>query len=254
VTVLLHVPHAATAIPPEVRADLLLDDAGLARELLGSTDHRTDELVAGLADGRHVVAHVNRWSRLVVDPERFTDPALEPTEAVGRGVVYTRGYDGTPLRDEGDPDWPDRRAALIDTYFTPYHAEVERLVAEALATDGRCTIVDVHSYPTVAQPYELDPDGPRPPLCIGTDPRHTPGWLVEALTARARAAGLEVGLDRPFAGTFVPLPFLGDPRVASVMVELRRDTHLDEATGALHAGAAEVRAVLAGLVADLLAA
>ncbi len=45
---------------------------------------------------------------------------------VGRGAVYTRGFDGTPLRDEPAPGWPAMRAALIARHFIPYHARIER--------------------------------------------------------------------------------------------------------------------------------
>jgi hypothetical protein len=48
-SVVLHVPHASTAIPGDVRAGILLDDAELARELLASTDHHTDTFVTGRA-------------------------------------------------------------------------------------------------------------------------------------------------------------------------------------------------------------
>jgi hypothetical protein len=47
-SVVLHVPHASTVIPADVRAGIVLDDAALARELLASTDHHTDTLIAGL--------------------------------------------------------------------------------------------------------------------------------------------------------------------------------------------------------------
>jgi len=111
-SVLLHVPHASTVIPDGVRGGIPLDAAALARELLASTDHQTDTFVAGLAELRggwgarrgRVRAHSNGLSRLVVDPERFLDPVLETTGAVGRGAVYTHGSDGTPLRDTSSPD------------------------------------------------------------------------------------------------------------------------------------------------------
>jgi N-formylglutamate deformylase len=258
-SVVLHVPHASTFIPGEVRAGILLDDAALARELLASTDHHTDTFVTGLwslhgHDGHagRVRVHMNELSRLVVDPERFLDPEREATEAVGRGAVYTRGFDGTPLRDELAPDWPAVRAALIARHFLPYHARIEQLVADMVATYGTCTVVDVHSYPSVAQPYELagglDPAARRPELCIGTDVQHTPEPLAAGVEAVARALGFDVARDTPFAGTFVPSLFLGDARVRSVMLEVRRDTYMDEASGWLHDGAARVRELVRSVV------
>lgn len=95
-----------------------------------------------------------------------------------------------------------------------------------LAAVGQVTILDMHSYPHVALPYELHGDGPRPEVCLGTDTFHTPPALVEAstdaFTAAVPAGG--VGLDSPFAGCYVPLDQYGTNRtVSALMLELRRD-------------------------------
>lgn len=55
---------------------------------------------------------MNGVSRLVVDPERFTDDAQEPMAAVGQGAVYTRTSDGSALRELLDGE----RDALLGTY------------------------------------------------------------------------------------------------------------------------------------------
>lgn len=249
-SVVLHVPHDSTRIPEAVRRGIVLDDEALARELLASTDHHTADLVRGLdVDG--VRLHVNGLSRLVVDPERFLDPQREETEAVGRGAVYTRGFDGTVLRDTSGPDWPRERADLISSHYTPYHTAFDDLVGEVVDTHGECTIIDVHSYPQHAQPYELHPDGDRPEVCIGTDETHTPPWLADTIADHARAMGLTTASNTPFRGTFVPTPLLGDARVRSVMIEIRRDTYCDEATAEPHAGMDRIRELLRRTVATI---
>ena len=267
-SVILHVPHASTVIPADVRADIVLDDAALARELLASTDHHTDTLIAGLEsafavsdhDGgraRRVRAYVNGLSRLVVDPERFLDPEREATETVGRGAVYTRCADGTVLRDVDAAGWPAMRADLSARHFAPYHAGIEQLVAGMVAVHGSCTVIDVHSYPQEAQRYELDggfdPATRRPQLCVGTDPVHTPAALVVGVERVAQALRFEVARDTPFSGTFVPSAWLGDTRVAAVMLEVRRDTYMDEGTGLLHEGAAQVSELIRRVVAQMVA-
>lgn len=253
--VVLHVPHASTHVPDDVRAGIVLDDADLAVELLASTDLHTDALVAGL-DAPRVRLHVNAHSRLVVDPERFLDPGREATEAVGRGAVYTCGHDGRVLRDADAPGFAAMRADLIARFFVPYHHRIEQLVADMVAAHGRCTIVDVHSYPRDAQRYELAgglaPDAPRPELCIGTDPAHTPAALVALVEDVAASLGIGTARDTPFAGTFVPTRLLGDARVTSVMLEIRRDTYLDEATGEPHDGLARMRTLVEQVVVGLL--
>jgi hypothetical protein len=58
-----------------------------------------------------------------------------------------------------------------------------------------------------------------------------------------------VGLDSPFAGTYVPLAHHGsDERVLSLMVELRRDVYLTEPDGPATAAFPQVAAALADLV------
>lgn len=261
-SVVLHVPHAGTAIPPDVRRAILLDDAGLAGEVLASTDHHTDRFVAGLGgelDGSdRVRVWVNAYSRLVVDPERFLDPEREPTERVGRGAVYTRGFDGAVLRDVDDTAFEALRADLLDRFFAPHHAGIEQLVAGMLETNGACTIIDVHSYPRDAQPYELAgglaPDAPRPALCIGTDGVHTPPELVALVEDVAASLDLATARDTPFAGTFVPTAWLGDARVRSVMLEIRRDIYMEESTAAADdAGVARLQALVLGVVEGVLA-
>ena len=41
---ILHVPHASTTIPPEIRSQFVLSDAELEAEIGRMTDHATDSL------------------------------------------------------------------------------------------------------------------------------------------------------------------------------------------------------------------
>lgn len=242
IPVLVHVPHAGTDLPRSAREAILLDDDALATELRLLTDHRTDVLAAGT--GRVGATRVvNRVSRLVVDPERFPDER-EELAARGMGAVYTRGHALQPLRAPS----PDEVERLLVHYFHPYAARVTEVVGQLLDAHGRLTIVDLHSYPSVRLPYELH-DGPRPELCVGTDPFHTPTWLRSLVTEVAAAHHLDVGFDTPFAGTYVPEAQYGrDRRVASVMLELRRDLYLDEATAIAHDGEARIAHFVAEVV------
>ncbi|MFO7777388.1 MAG: N-formylglutamate amidohydrolase [Nitriliruptoraceae bacterium] len=242
VPVLVHVPHAGTELPNPVREAMLLDDAALATELRLLTDHRTDLLAAGT--GRAGATRVvNRISRLVVDPERFPDER-EELAAQGMGAVYTRGHALQPLRTPS----PGDVELLLTRYFHPYAATVTEVVDELLAAHGRLTILDLHSYPSVRLPYELH-DGPRPELCIGTDPFHTPEWLRSLVVGVAAAHGLHADLDTPFAGAYVPERHHGqDRRVTSVMLELRRDLYLDEASATPHDGEARIAGFVTAVV------
>jgi N-formylglutamate amidohydrolase len=44
--------------------------------------------------------------------------------------------------------------------------------------------------------------------------------------------GFSVDINKPYAGTLVPLKFYAkDKRVTSIMIEIRRDLYMDEQTG-----------------------
>jgi N-formylglutamate deformylase len=242
--VILHVPHSARTIPASVRGGIVLEDEALEREL----DHITDAHTAELAEAAAVAAgvtpwrFVNRLSRLVVDPERFPDER-EEMSSVGMGAVYTRTTHRAPLRPAAFDPRP-----LVERYFHPYAQAMTEAVAGHLARTGQAVIIDVHSYPTARLPYELHGDGPRPPVCVGTDAFHTPPELI----ARAREAFTHiggVGIDSPFSGTYVPLEFYGkEPRVTALMVEIRRDTYMTEPGGPAGPGFGHLASALAALV------
>jgi N-formylglutamate amidohydrolase len=242
--VILHVPHSAREIPPSVRADIVLDDDELARELDHITDAHTAQIAEAAAGAAGAVPwrFVNRLSRLVVDPERFPDER-EEMGAVGMGAVYTRTTHGAVLRS-GDVE----AGPLVARYFLPYARAMTQAVADRLAATGRAVIIDVHSYPRARLPYELHGEGPRPPVCLGTDSFHTSPGLLDA----ARQAFGDVGrteLDSPFRGAYVPLEFYGtDPRVEALMVEIRRDTYMTEPGGPAGPGLKRLAAALARLV------
>ncbi|RDI46828.1 N-formylglutamate amidohydrolase [Nocardia mexicana] len=241
--VLLHAPHDSRTIPAEVRRRILLDDAGLTAELDRMTDAHT-ALIAERAAGRAAArpwVFANRLSRLVVDPERFPDDR-EEMRAVGMGAVYTRTSSGERLRT----DDADHEKSLLTSYFEPYAEAMADAVDARLAAAGRVVIIDVHSYPTVRLPYELH-TGPRPEVCLGTDARHTPPWL--SAVAQQALSAFEIGLNSPFAGTYVPLRHYGTvPAVAALMVEIRRDRYMREHGGPTHEGLGTLVQALTALI------
>ena len=242
--VLLHVPHAARRIPHAVRRGIVLDDAALERELDHITDAHTADIAALAAESARLAPwqFVNCLSRLVVDPERFPDER-EEMQAVGMGAVYRRTTHREPLRSPESDQQP-----LLDAYFHPYAAAMTEAVDGRLAETGRAVVIDVHSYPSRSLPYELHGDGPRPPICLGTDPYHTPPELL----ARAEAAFAPLGdtaVNTPFAGTYVPLKHYGrEPRVQALMIEIRRDLYMHEPGGSPHSGLGPLAEALAALI------
>lgn len=224
---IIHVPHSSRFIPPEIRTEILLTDIELEAELDSMTDSLTAELVlhatANIANPPTLF--INKFSRFVIDPERFPDER-EVMNKVGMGAVYLRSSTGAQLR-RADFDG----SQLIADYFDPYAKAFTDLVESKLrefGQFGQVTIIDFHSYRVEQHINAVNHGQQRPPVCIGTDEFHTPPELSQLASAHFSAFG-PVVFNQPYAGTYVPFKFYGtEPRVRSIMLENRADLLVDE--------------------------
>lgn len=225
-SLILHVPHDSTHIPDEYLNDFLLSGDDLQKEIIAMTDMHTDELYC-YKSGQRIVFPV---SRLLLDPERFTDDSQEIMAARGMGVLYEVTSELNPLRPKLDEE---RRNEILNRFYHPHHGRLTQAVASKLQNAGKCLIVDCHSFPSRPLPYELcDHNDLRAEICIGTDSFHTPKKISDALYSYFKAKGYSVSVDDPFAGALVPMDYYRkDPSVMSVMYEIRRDLYMDEKTG-----------------------
>lgn len=224
---ILHIPHDSIVIPDQIRPQFLLSEKELELELQHMTDHFTHALFAKQPDDATVIrAPV---SRLVVDVERFADDALEPMAKRGMGTIYEVTSHLFPLRKSLSIK---ERENLIRTWYRPHHEKLEAAVADALSRYGQCLIIDGHSFPGKALPYENSDNGlKRPDICIGSDPFHTPVNLERAFIDAFRRQAWSVSLNDPFSGALVPASrYHNDPRVMSVMVEINRDLYLKQSS------------------------
>lgn len=222
----LHIPHSATRVPDDLRGQFVLDDEKFALEQLLMVDRFTDELFAPATPATRVVFPV---SRLLVDPERFRDDAMEPMAARGMGAIYERTSGGEPLRARPPPS---ARQELLARFYDPHHRLLESAVTGAIAGHSFCLVLDCHSFPSRALPYETDQREVRAEICVGTDDCHTPPWLRELVVTVFAGAGLDVALNRPFEGAMVPASrYRTRDAVMALMIEVRRDLYMDETTG-----------------------
>jgi N-formylglutamate deformylase len=243
-TIVLHIPHSSKEIPPDIRPSLVLSDEELETELVRLTDSYTGELY----DCRMATRIIFPVSRLVVDPERFLDDSAEPMSEAGMGAVYLCDSRGQTLRSTLSPG---QRDELIQKYYVPHHSRLADAVSSALADQGRCLIVDCHSFRSVPFKYEKD-RSPRPDICLGTDDYHTPASLRDSLVELFLAAGLTVDINSPFPGTMVPQPYYHtDERVHSIMIEVNRSLCMDEDSGERNFRFKRMQDRLAAVLSDL---
>lgn len=222
--IIIHVPHASPSIPEVDRNHMDVDEGRLVADIEALTDWYTDEFFEVSPDLGETIRYP--VSRFVVDPERYDDDSKEPMASRGMGVIYQKLSDGTVFRPVV---LAAERERLLDAYYRPHHATLERAVERSLAAYGSCLILDVHSFPEKPLPVHVEQygDGLVPDICIGTQAGHTPDWLIAVFERHTRAAGLRIAMDHPFAGSIVPGRWLGDPSVRSVMIEFNKRLYLE---------------------------
>lgn len=244
VPLLANVPHSSGLVPDSVKDQFTISDAESREQNRQLVDWFTDELydpivTAGGCMVRHEV------SRFVLDPERFEDDAQEIMAQRGMGAIYTHGCQRQPIRRELSSE---ERERVLATYYRPYHGELIRQTESCLARFGRCVVIDCHSYPEKPLPYELFGDTERPAVVLGIDPHHTPESTIRLLEKIARDFGYSFGLNKPFAGTYVPLPYYKDPRVTAFMLEINRATYMNETLCVKSEGFAGMRSCIEAMV------
>ena len=235
---ILHIPHASTHLPEEALADFLINSAEIEAEHRRLIDWYTDELFGQGYPASHIIQAP--CSRLVVDVERFPDDEREPCAQIGMGATYVSTCAQKIMRRLS----PARREALMQQYYWPHHARLDQAVAERVRALGYCYILDAHSYPTGPLPTHLG-STLTPEIGLGTAGKHTSQEFRDFASGFFRQQGYGVAFDVPFSGAIVPHAFIDqDFRVQSLMVEVRRDLYMNQATGQKHDGFQRVQATL----------
>ena len=212
---ILHIPHASTDIP---KLDGFLLDR-LEKDLYLLTDWATDRIFD--VDGIEKI--VTPYSRLFCDVERLED-ASEPMLQVGRGFFYTHGYDGSELR-QLDQELKD---VVYRDYYQKHHELFYEKAKERLEKHGVCYIMDCHSFNDHPEVPFLD-QPKSPDICIGTDPFHTPDYLLNYTLNYFSRLGYSVEVNNPYAGCIIPKPyFLKNDQVMGIMVEINKRLYMDD--------------------------
>ncbi len=145
--------------------------------------------------------------------------------------------------------------ARIKRFWHPYHQALSGLIEETLAAFGQVVLIDCHSMPHEAIEAHSRVGQPRPEVVLGDRFGAAAGRdVVERIEAAFAGAGLRVARNTPFAGAHVTQAYGRPSRgVNVVQVEIDRALYMDEARVEPHAGFAEFRAQIAGVVAELIA-
>lgn len=221
---IISVPHAGTALPPALLAQL----TPLAQSL-PDTDWYVDRLYdfAGELGAALLVAH---YSRYLVDLNRPPDDSALYQGATSTGLCPTLSFSGRALYVQGADyvlsatELQERRAL----YWQPYHDALCTLIAATCARHGYALLLDAHSIRSEVPRLFA---GRLPDINIGTnDARSCSATLIAALRAQLAAQGERSWvIDGRFKGGYITRHY-GDPlrNVHALQIELAQRSYLHE--------------------------
>ncbi|HJQ60512.1 MAG TPA: N-formylglutamate amidohydrolase, partial [Vineibacter sp.] len=150
-----------------------------------------------------------------------------PRVAAGLGTVPRVAFDGQAIYHG-----KLRMAELerrIAWYYRPYHAALERLVAETRARFGYCILIDCHSMPS-ASPGGAQVPGSRVDFVLGDNHGAACAPALTALTERwLHHHGYRVVRNQPYAGGFTTQHYGAPSQAVHVLqIEINRALYMDE--------------------------
>jgi N-formylglutamate amidohydrolase len=221
---ILNIPHSSTK--------LLFKKAfikNIADDLLQHTDLHTDKLY-DYKDAKKVVA---KYSRFVVDTERFWDDELEIMAKVGMGALYINGLNGDKIRNLSLLN--EIELKKIKNIYDRHHKLLEKYVEQELNKNGKAIIIDCHSFSSNVLAMEKDlikENIKKPEIDIGFDEFHINLKLLDLIKNYFKDFDLK--FNYPYSGSIVPTKYYNkNKNVISFMIETRRDLYMDEKTGEL---------------------
>jgi N-formylglutamate amidohydrolase len=263
--VLVAVPHAGRAYPPQVMAKMRDADTAQLRledryaDRLGIAVARETGAALLLAHAPRALLDLNRaeddidWD--MVEGGRPDDvPAAELNQ---RSNARARsGLGLVPRRLPGSGEiWrgrlaPAELAARIEGIHQSYHTALAAELESIRAEWGAALLVDLHSMP----PLRAGEGEARAPVVVLGDRfgASCHNVLVGRALAHLEARGVPAAQNRPYSGGYV-LDRHGAPHkgVHAVQIEVCRATYLDRHLAEPGAGLPAIAGMLAGLVREL---
>ena len=156
---LVSVPHAGTAIPPDIQAHY--QPRALVTE---DTDWHLDALYDFVRElGASLI--IPRHSRYVIDLNRPSDNAPMYAGANNTELCPTRFFTGDALYQDGHAPDAAEIARRTQRYWQPYRSALEEELVRLRSQHGHAVLFDAHSIKSV-MPWLFD--GQLPDLNLGT--------------------------------------------------------------------------------------
>lgn len=257
--VIISVPHAGRAYPPEMASLSRLT----AQELLALEDRHADALVAvaELAGFPTIIAQVPRAWVDLNRAEAEYDPLIVDGRYVGNPIVTAKVRGGLgiiPSRIAPSLDiWKSRIDATsfearLNTYYRPYHDALSAMIATSISDFGIAVLIDVHSMPPITPKADASPAQ----IVIGDlFGKSSDRGFTDVVAGCGAAAGLRVAINAPYAGGHILARHGNKARnVHALQIEVDRSLYLDDARDQTASGLAAIQSLILAIAQNISAA
>src|SRR5690606_35392196 len=188
-----------------------------------------------------------------LDPAMFVEPLSDRFNTTSSRVAAGLGTLARVVA-ENKPIYRERLTLddarmRIEGIYHPYHAALQKLLSESMATFGLAVLIDCHSMPRLGRHGERA----TPDIVLGDRYGTTcSGPLVDLVETVFTSAGLRVARNRPYAGGFCTRAY-GRPHhgVHALQIEISRHLYMNEVTLEKHADFDTVKALIERLILTL---
>lgn len=232
--IIVHIPHSSLTVPESFIKRLKVDEGYFN----GMNVYESDFLI-DMFRPDDLECLIFPYSRMFCDVERFRDDHKE-SNAIWRkrGVVYERDANSNRFIDI-DPEYKNM---VLTEYYDRHHSMFLDMVRERINRYGDSLIIDLHSY---SDEYERRTCcykrhfGANPDICIGFNDFEGVKELAGNVQRLCNRYGYTNSFNYPYEGSIVPLDYLDDRRVKSIMLEINKRIYLNNEMNALNQYKAE---------------
>ncbi len=251
-------PHSGRVYPPRFLAMTRLDHLSIRQsedafvdELFSRAPHLGAPLLRAHFPRAYLDANREPWE---LDPTMFIEPLSDrfntnsPRVAAGLGTLARVVAENKPIYRER-LTLEDARMRIEGIYH-PYHAALQKLLSEALASFGVAVLIDCHSMPRIGRHGERA----TPDIVLGDRYGTTcASALIDLVETTFIAAGLKVARNRPYAGGFCTRSY-GRPQhgVHALQIEISRHLYMNETTLEMHSGFEPMRLIIENVIQTLI--
>lgn len=220
--IIFHVPHACLDVPDFYLERLKVNRNYFDRINIYESDYLIDTFIPD--DCNHIIFP---YSRLFCDVERYrNDDDEQMARLYSRGVVYQLDSNKKEFIDIDE----EYKNMIKNIYYDNHHSLLKKKIDEIISIYDECIIIDFHSFSDtyVYKTSKNSIDTVNPDICIGFNDFNNSKSLIKDIQLLCNKYKYTNTLNYPYSGSLIPLDYINDKRVISVMLEINKRLYLSD--------------------------